>query len=70
MKKTYMIPATIMVRLKMEHLLANASETTTPIHDDETVDNPDDLLSRDNDPHGVWTDDEDLEENDDGKVRF
>lgn len=64
------MPVTIMLRLKMGHLLVNASETTTPIHDDETVDDPDDLLSRESDQHGVWTDDEDLEEDDYGKVRF
>ena len=70
MKKTYLVPITVMVKLKTEHLLANASETTTPIHDDETVDDPDDLLSREGDRHGVWTDDEGLGEDDFGKVSF
>ena len=69
MKKTYMIPTTDVVKLKIECLLNNASETTTPLHDDETVDDPDDLLSREHDNRNQWDDEDELED-DYGRVSF
>lgn len=67
-KKIYIMPLTNMVRVNAERLLtANSQEVD--IHDDETVDDPDDLLSREHDNRNRWDDDE-LEDDDYGKVSF
>lgn len=62
MKKIYVSPALMLVDVKIGRLLTS-SETTLPVNggnkpEDETVDNPDDLLSRRR-SNNVWDDDED-----------
>ena len=61
MKKTYMMPSTEVLDVKIERLLTTGSELDihTPTDEDDTVDNPDDLLSRRH--NDVW-DDEDEED--------
>lgn len=61
MKKTYMMPSTEVLDVKIERLLTTGSELDihTPTDEDDTVDNPDDLLSRRR--NDVW-DDEDEED--------
>ncbi len=61
MKKTYMMPSTQVLDVKIERLLTTGSELDihTPTGEDDTVDNPDDLLSRRH--NDVW-DDEDEED--------
>lgn len=63
MKKTYMMPSTEVFDVKIERLLTTGSELdihTTPTGEDDTVDNPDDLLSRRH--NDVWDDEEEDEE--------
>ena len=62
MKKTYMMPSTEVLDVKIERLLTTGSELDihTPTDEDDTVDNPDDLLSRRR--NDVWGDEEDDEE--------
>ena len=63
MKKTYMIPSTEVLDVKIERLLTTGSELDihTPTDEDDTVDNPDDLLSRRH--NDVWDDEgEDVEQ--------
>lgn len=58
MKKTYMMPSTEVLDVKIERLLTTGSELDihTPTDEDDTVDNPDDLLSRRH--NDVWDDEE------------
>lgn len=62
MKKTYMMPSTEVLDVKIERLLTTGSELDihTPTDEDDTVDNPDDLLSRRH--NDVWDDEEEDEE--------
>lgn len=62
MKKTYMMPSTEVLDVKIERLLTTGSELDihTPTDEDDTVDNPDDLLSRRR--NDVWDDEEEDEE--------
>ena len=62
MKKIYVSPALMLVDVKIGRLLTS-SETTLPVNggknpEDETVDNPDDLLSRRR-SNNIWDDEED-----------
>ena len=70
MKKTYMMPSTDVLKVRIERLLNTGSEIEADLHDDDPVDDPNDLLSREHDRRKPWADEEELEEEDLGNVSY
>lgn len=72
-KKAYIEPTLVVMAIKTEHLLGSASDPTVGINDgenDDTVDNPDDILSRRSDPRNCWDEEEEADDYEYGTVKY